>query len=99
MAPVSGAFADTRLIFFAANPLSGSRIKSAEGILSRKEHKVRKEIIGVTFAAEASKNLESAESPSDLLDRGCISRRSNFKHKEHKEHKESTSDNNPFYPP
>ncbi len=34
------------------------------------------------FAAEASKNLENAESNSDLLDRGCVSRRRNFYHKE-----------------
>ena len=35
---------------------SGSRTKSAEEILSRKERKVRKESIGITLAAEASKN-------------------------------------------
>ena len=32
-------------------------------------------MIGVTLAAEASKNLENVESQSEQLDRGCVSRK------------------------
>ena len=61
--------------FAAANNHSGSRTSVRKRKPHAKSAKFAKFFIGGRFAAEASKNLLNAESLSDPLDRGCLSRR------------------------